>query len=435
MEEVMRSCALIVVVVACALLASCGQDKGTEQGKPVVAPPAAAKVEKPVPQAPAPATGKKRVLLVTSSQFKTNAGGQYTVPDKGAMLVLTPEAGGGFTAERVEDPDSNVMHKAMQYKDEGILSIGGNAAALKMWNKEGNTWSSKTLWSPTFGGKQNRLRDFEQADFDGDGQMDLAVATHDQGVVAVVWRRGDAWVPEELDRAPDTFVHEIEVGDLDGDGKLEIYATPSQPNKLSGEAQGGRITRYAWNGKKFERSVVAEFATRHVKEILVADLDGDGRQELYAALEAEMQGTGAAATIKEPVEITRFDEKDGKFTGVKVATLQDRFCRFLTYGDLDGDGRQELVAAAFSSGVWVMERKDDGTWEPTCIDPGSSGFEHAAFVTDIENDGRPELYVADDGHGTIVRYDYANGAYTATPINRRMVPSEAMVWNITMAER
>ncbi|MDD5306810.1 MAG: VCBS repeat-containing protein [Deltaproteobacteria bacterium] len=430
----MRSCAFFVFVLACVLFASCGQDKGSAQEGPAVTQPPAAKAEKPALPTPAPTPGKRRVLLVTESQFKTNANGQYTVPDKGAMLVLTPESQGGFTAERVEDEGSNVMHKAMQYGNEGILSIGGNAAALKMWNKDGNSWRSKTLWSPTFGGKQNRLRDFEQADFDGDGRMDLAIATHDQGVVAVVWRRGDAWVPEELDRTPDTFVHEIEVGDLDGNGKLEIYATPSQPNRLSGEAQGGRVMRYAWNGKTFDKSVVAEFATRHVKEILVADLDKDGRQELYASLEAEMLGAGEAATIKEPVEILRFDDKGGKLTGVKVATLPDRFCRFLTYGDLDGDGKQELVASAFSSGVWVMKRKDDGTWEPSNIDKESSGFEHAAFVADLENDGRPELYVADDGHGTIVRYEYANGAYVGTPINRRMVPSEAMVWNITMAE-
>ena len=46
-----------------------------------------------------------------------------------------------------------------------------------------------------------------------------------QGVIAVVSHRGDDWQARELYREPSTFVHEIELGDLDGDGVLEVYAT------------------------------------------------------------------------------------------------------------------------------------------------------------------------------------------------------------------
>ena len=92
----------------------------------------------------------------------------------------------------------------------------------------------------------------------------------------------------ELDAEKDTFVHEIEVGDLDGDGMVEIYATPSEPNKLDGSEQSGHVTRYAPAAKQ-GRSIVADLGNRHAKEILVRDVDGDGRDELYVAVEAHTE--------------------------------------------------------------------------------------------------------------------------------------------------
>lgn len=405
---------------------SCSGEKTPSVGQPE---PSAE--SKPVPdkQALAGDTAKEqptgKTLIITQSQFKADDKGQYTVPDAAVMLLLQP-TGARWSQERIEDKESNVFHKALPYGEEGILTIGGNEALLKLWNKNGDKWQSETLWHPTFGGKHNRLRDFELADFDGDGKEELAIATHDQGVVAVVWQRENKWEPMEIDRQADTFVHEIEIGDLDKNGKLEIYATPSKPNTVSGKDQGGKVLRYEWNGETFSKSEVVSLETRHMKEILVTDLDMDGTQELYVVLEAEVDGL----TVKQPVEIQRFDLVDGKFVSQKVATLNDRFCRFLVAGDIDQDGKQELVAAAFSSGVWVIEPDGKG-YTSTCIDSKSGGFEHAAYIADLDGDGNSELYVADDRSGAVNQYLYVDGKFEPKTINRRVVASQAMVWNIT----
>jgi hypothetical protein len=393
---------------------------GADTGKaapPAIPPPAAAK--------PTPGLA----LLVAQSEFKPNAEGKYTVPDAAGLVILEPRADGTWRMDRIQDRESNVFHKAIQIDGGGILTIGANQARLKLWRKEGSAWKAETLWSPTFGGEQNRLRDFEAADFDDDGRTDLAIATHDQGVVAVGWNRADGWAFDEIDRKPDTFVHEIEIGDLDGDGKLEIYATPSQPNTASGLGQGGAIVRYAWDGAKFARSEVAALDKRHVKEVLVADLEGDGRQELYAALEAEMGPGGAIVT---PVEIRRYDWKGAAFAAAKVADLDDRFCRFLAVGDVDHDNAAELVASAFSSGVWVIERGGDG-YGKQCIDAETGGFEHSAYLADLDGAPGLELYVADDSGGSVDRYVYDGKTYAKSTVNRRPVPGQAMVWNITTA--
>ncbi|HUT77037.1 MAG TPA: VCBS repeat-containing protein [Polyangia bacterium] len=425
----MRS-AIPAAAIAILVLAACGEEKqpAAADGKQpaAAAEPKAAESRVGAPKGRAIRPG--RTLLVTLSRFAANEQGKYTVPEAAELILLTP-AEGAWKAETIEDRESNVFHKALPW-DGGILTIGANEAKLKLWKKDGGSWKSETLWHPTFGGKHNRLRDFEIADFDGDGRPDLAIATHDQGVVAVAWNRPEGWRTEEIDREPDTFVHEIEVGDLDGDGRLEIYATPSRPNTASGIDQGGKITRYAWNGTRFERSDVALLATRHVKEIMVADADGDDRRELYAAVEAEM---GEGGAIRTPVEIRRYDWRDGSFAESKVVDIQDRFCRFLVAGDLTGDGRPEIVAAAFTSGVWLIERDGEG-WKKTLIDGKSGGFEHAAYLADMEGDGKPALYVADDNGGLIREYRFSGGKFDSRVIHRRLVPAQAMTWNITVAD-
>src|SRR5262249_40923242 len=193
-----------------------------------------------------------------------------------ARLVLVPVNGGTPTV--IEDPDSNAFHKAMAWEN-GFLTIGATKAELKTWVREGGTWKGTSRWNPTFGGKFDRLRDVEQGDVDRDGKDELVIATHDQGVVAIV-HPFDNWRVEEIDRRPNTFVHEIELGDVDGDGQLEIFATPSNPNKLDTE-QPGEVTVYRRTTSGWQRGVVDRPGDTHAKEILAADTDGDGKAELY----------------------------------------------------------------------------------------------------------------------------------------------------------
>jgi hypothetical protein len=323
------------------------------------------------------------------------------VPQPAQLGILTND-GRAWQYRTISDPESNVFHKAMAYEprpgEAGVLTAGGSKAVLKLWYEGGE---AATVWEEDFGGKFSRMRDVEIADLMGDGVPMLAVATHDQGVVAIVRPTSQGYEVQRIDEEPDTFVHEIEVGDLDGDGTLEVYATPSLPNKLDGSPQPGFVTRYV-PAKGEGRVVVADLGDRHAKEILVGDVDGDGTDELYVSVEAVAGGQ---------VEITRFDAGTDPTGGAVIATLPDKLCRFLTAGDIDGDGRQEMVAAAHKSGVWLLRPGADphATWDKTLIDANSSGFEHAAVFADLDEDGVDELYVANDDRGEIDRYIWVDG--------------------------
>jgi hypothetical protein len=399
-------------------------------------PEAPAAEEKPVA---APADEAKqgalpRGLLLAYSQFQVVDGKATAKPGPARLDILTYE-GEEWKTETVEDAQSNVFHKAMVLRPRGqspgILTLGGTGAYVKLWRRNKSALEPSTLWHAEFGGKFNRMRDAEVADLYGDGTPAIAVATHDQGVVAVLRQKVNKWKVERIDKKADTFVHEIEIGDLNGDDVLEVYATPSEPNKLDAEAQHGEVVRYV--PKKGEGpTIVADLGNRHAKEIYVGDVDGDGTDELYVAVEALTTGRGASLQIVEPVEIRRYDADTAPDAKVIIATIPDRLCRFLTVGDVDGDGKKEMVAASFSKGLWLLRPGKDAKseWGIESIDRNSGGFEHAALLTDLDGNGTDELYVSADVQGELRRYEWVRGRPKREVIAKRDIPMSRMTWNI-----
>ncbi len=434
--RLVRRAALLGALAALAALAACGSCEGDEAAtSPAPAEPAPLAT----PQPPIAGRGSAqappelpRGIMLALAQFVDEGG--KSVPGAARLEFVYREAGAWKTAD-LEDPESNVFHKALVYDGAGgprILTLGGTAAAVKAWAPAEGSLQATTLWKQDFGGRWSRMRDAEVADLYGDGAASIAVATHDQGVVAVLRPEpGSAggFAAVELDREPDTFVHEVEIGDLDGDGVLEVYATPSEPNRLDGTPQPGKVVRYV--PKRGEgRVVVADLGQRHAKEILVEDLDGDGRDELYVSAEGTTAPDGK--TLVDPVEIRVYQAGTPATGGVRIATLQDRLSRFLTAGDVDGDGRKELVAAAYSSGVWLLRpgAEPAGEWKAELIDPDSAGFEHAAILTDLDGDGADELYVASDKHKELRRYVWISGRPVRETIYRRPDARPIFTWNL-----
>jgi VCBS repeat protein len=410
-----RSLRLVGAVV---LAAACGGDTTTPHEATPPAPAVRAPVQQPLAGGPYPA------LFVAQAQFVDRAkpdGGTEPVPGP-AKLTIVRRTDVGWTPVVLEDPDSNVFHKALDWPG-GFLTIGGSKAELKTWRFADGRWQQETHWQPSFGGKFDRLRDVERGDVDGDGKEELVIATHDQGVIAVV-HPDENWRVEQVDAEPNTFVHEIEIGDVDGDGKLEFFATPSRPNKL-GQEQPGEVRMYRFRDGKWERSVVDAPGDTHAKEILTADVDGNGVSELYVVWEGAI---GKDGVLLKPVTVTQYRMKDGKFTSNVIATVPDRQMRALAAGDVTGDGKIDLVGTSLKSGVWLFEQTETG-WKSTLVDAESSGFEHPLLVADLDGDGRLEIYVGAEDQHEVRRYDWKDGRFarsTVVPLH----PGD-ITWNIT----
>jgi hypothetical protein len=330
-----------------------------------------------------------------------------------------------------------VFHKAVTWRG-GILTIAQGMpntepvapAKLSHWTYADCGWQEKVLWAQTWGGKFQRLRDMEFGDFDGDGADEIAIATHDMGVVAVVDEGADGtWNVAEMDEKADTFVHEVEVGDVDADGVVEFYVTPSDRNKSSGVSQPGGVARYDLRDGAYVQSEVVMFEDSHAKEILAADVDGDGHEELYVVKEGHVVKENGETRLKDPVKIVQMIPGKSGWTQRVVATLDgDPQCRFLLAGDVNHDGKTDLVAAGKETGLWMLTRNEDGTFTNALIDKNSGGFEHATHAADLDNDGKLEVYVAADTQRSFRRYIWTGEGWDRSEIDK--IPQLHITWNL-----
>ncbi len=396
----------LIVVVGVSWLLACSGTEGPPKPR-----------QEPLVGGPYPA------LLVAQAQFHEQPGenGKPKVVPGAAKLQIVRETDAGWASVVLEDPDSNVFHKAVAY-DGGILTIGGTQAMLKYWSFADGKWNQTTHWNPTFGGRFDRLRDMESGDVDGDGKPELVIATHDQGVIAVI-HPDEAWRVEEVDREAGTFVHEIEVGDFDGDGVDEFFATPSAPNKPDQE-QPGEVRMYRHSADGYTRTVVAQPHDTHAKEILVADVDQDGHPELYVAWE----GAISSGSLARPVSIEQFVWREGGFEGAPVGQIEDRQLRAMAAGDVNGDGKIDLVAGAMRSGLWLFEQGEGG-WRRTLIDGHSSGYEHPVHLADLDGDGQLEIYVGSEDQQELRQYRFVDGQFQKRVIGE--LAKGDITWNIT----
>ena len=419
----------IWIALAATAAMGCG---GSDDSQPATtATPAAA----PAPVEEAPRSdplhgGPHPALLVTQAHFVDKVVGGKTQAMPGpARLIIVRDSGEEWKPVYLDDPDSNVLHKAIPH-DGGILTIGGNQALLRVWRFADGDWTAETHWNPKFGGRFDRLRDVEVGDVDGDGKPELVVVTHDQGVIAVLHPDED-WRVEEVDRKPNTFVHEIEIGDVDGDGVNEFFATPSHPNKLDQE-QPGEVVMFRREGDGWAKSVVDAPRDTHAKEILTADVNEDGRSELYVVWEGAV---GEGGALVEPVTIKSYGwgpndpkNEDGTPRAQVVATVPDRQMRALAAGDVNHDGKIDLVAGALSAGLFLFEQIGN-EWKPTPIDTQSSGYEHPVHIADLDEDGKAELYVASEDQGELRRYVWDGKGFEKTVL--MSLGKGDITWNVT----
>lgn len=325
----------------------------------------------------------------------------------------------------------NVFHKAVWWQpvfgEAGILTISANAPYLRLWRPGDGGWQAETLWTAKVGGKEQRFRDFEVGDVDGDGEAEIVVVTHDRGGVWVLEQTAGGIEATEVHRSEQrVFVHEVEIGDVDGDGRAEFFTTPSEPNRLDGSEQSSWIDRYHSDGAGgYVRERVAEFTGSTVKEILVTDLDGDGSDELYAVRE----GRGVEDGVN---TLLRWRADGSALHRDRELPFDGQMSRFLVAADTNGDGKRALYATTKQTGVWRLQPDDtERPAEKIMPSYSSGGFEHALTAFDGDGDGRDELYVASDDQKEInvLTRDPASGRFRTDNLVR-WPDASYMVWSL-----
>jgi len=91
------------------------------------------------PAAPAGGATLPNGLLLALSQFEVGPDGKVLPKPGPALLEMLALRDGTWQLSKLEDPDSNVFHKAMVYTpprgEPHILTLGGSGAFVKLWTR------------------------------------------------------------------------------------------------------------------------------------------------------------------------------------------------------------------------------------------------------------------------------------------------------------
>lgn len=176
---------------------------------------------------------------------------------------------------------------------------------------------------------RSRPKDVALADFNGDGDLDLAAALFAQRSAVVLLGNGDGTFgqPTAFETGPagvDTDPWALEAADLNGDGRQDLVVGNSRTDDvgvLLGDGTGSFTLAGPFAaGNRVEAVAVARVNDNNVPDVITANREGDSVSVLLGAGD----GTLGAAT--------RFTVLGGPSS---VAT-----------GDFNGDGRLDLVATS-----------------------------------------------------------------------------------------
>jgi len=168
-------------------------------------------------------------------------------------------------------------------------------------------------------------------DVDGDGLLDIVTANLNGNTLSVLFGNGDGTFADKVD-VPTGNSFSLALGDLNGDGTLDIV-TPNLSN------YGVSVLLGTGDGTFFPR--VNYPTAQDTGTVALADLNGDGKLDIVATNEQ----SGSVTVM--------LGSGDGNFTGT-LAYATGATGNPLALGDLNGDGRLDLVVSGNPTSVSVL---------------------------------------------------------------------------------
>ena len=227
------------------------------------------------------------------------------------------------------------------------------------------------------------------ADIDGDGDSDL-VAAGDSGITLLTQGPGGVFTPTVVST---DVVGEVELGDVDNDGRAEIVGSPP-PSLAGAPVRVYHATATGWTRTDHATGMTSP---ESIGGIEVADVSGDGRADIIATLDGNKPRSQVSVLVQHP--------EGGFDTGVLYPVWD--IPTPVEAADVTGDSRLDVVTVHSGwSAMSVLPQTDEGTLgEPIRIDdvPYASWYTvQGLALGDINGDGRTDAVIADYNSGLVV---------------------------------
>lgn len=219
------------------------------------------------------------------------------------------------------------------------------------------------------------------ADIDGDGKTEVVVC----GNGALLWYRLST--QEKGIVALGRYGVGLALRDIDRDGRMEIMVGKLLPG-APGKAEKWILCWYKSQRDLHEpwtEYVFDEETAGHPHDLIFGDLDGDGEQELVAnAMYCDQPGLFAYKIPRDPHNSWKKQVIQSGLSAEGTAA-----------GDLDGDGKDELV-----SGPYWFSAPHEGAfsgqlWKTHAVAQGYRELCRAALI-DVTGNGRPDVVLVED---------------------------------------